>query len=357
MPSETMCTPGQGWHDWNVWEHPHPTTSQDCSELRPIPEEGQHDSCSSSLQRCYVAWGVWGDSHPTSWQDCSELRPIPQEGHQDSCSASGQTWYEDWSMCEDSHASTASQPADEGLIGEVARRGLLPSLPWLQAEPGATCLVELGRGGYGVVHLVDYGGELLVRKRFYDARLMDDEAYALWLLQGAGGTPLLRSALKEPPTLYMTYCGCDTLEAFFHSGPEARQMLQVMLDLAQQVAQIHAKGVVHLDLKADNVMVQGTHARIIDVGLAALPGQRLPFKNVDLRRVNWMCPQAALRGPVTYEADVYSLGRLLQRAQHMLAGQPVSRQLAVLASHALAEHPSHRPALPFLIAALRTLTH
>uniref|UniRef100_A0A0P4W7G3 Protein kinase domain-containing protein n=1 Tax=Scylla olivacea TaxID=85551 RepID=A0A0P4W7G3_SCYOL len=295
------------------------------------------------------------------WQDdCDDWEEAcPTTGdkkHEESQAASGQRWHDDWNVWEDPHLTTDHQPAEEGLLGEVIRRGLT-NLPWLEAEPGAVSLLELGRGSYGVVHLVDYGGELLVRKRFYEANLMDDEAYALWLLEGAGGVPILRGVVKEPPTLYMTYCGCVTLEAFFESRPEAGLLLEVLLDLAQRVAEIHDKGLVHLDLKGDNVMVQDTHTRIIDVGLAALPGQCVPFKDVDLHRVNWMCPQAAMRGPITYEADVYSLGRLLQRAQQMLAGQPVSGQLALLVSHTLAEDPRHRPTLATLTAALRHLMH
>ncbi|MPC77425.1 hypothetical protein E2C01_071878 [Portunus trituberculatus] len=69
-----------------------------------------------------------------------------------------------------------------------------------------------------------------------------------------------------------------------------------------------------------------------------------------------MCPRVSLRGAVTYEADVYSLGRLLQRVQQMLAGQPVSCQLALLDSHALVEDPRHRPSLVTLTAVLHTLT-
>lgn len=76
---------------------------------------------------------------------------------------------------------------------------------------------------------------------------------------------------------------------------------------------------VHQDLKGENVIVQDTHTCIIDVGLSALPDQCVPFKDVNLRRVNWV-----LGGPVTYEADNYSLRRLLQRTQHILLGEPVS---------------------------------
>uniref|UniRef100_A0A0P4W4D1 Protein kinase domain-containing protein n=1 Tax=Scylla olivacea TaxID=85551 RepID=A0A0P4W4D1_SCYOL len=268
------------------------------------------------------------------WQDdCDDWEEAcPTTGdkkHEESQAASGQRWHDDWNVWEDPHLTTDHQPAEEGLLGEVIRRGLT-NLPWLEAEPGAVSLLELGRGSYGVVHLVDYGGELLVRKRFYEANLMDDEAYALWLLEGAGGVPILRGVVKEPPTLYMTYCGCVTLEAFFESRPEAGLLLEVLLDLAQRVAEIHDKGLVHLDLKGDNVMVEVDRtqkrkrwakckvtlvdfAMLGDYGEHPLGVQRvmfLPHNDPALMRKERVCSEVT---------DVFSMGYLLHRTLPLLA--------------------------------------
>ena len=51
----------------------------------------------------------------------------------------------------------------------------------------------------------------------------------------------------------------------------------MLLQLSLKVGEMHAKGLVHLDLKSDNVMVQykgggNLQVHIIDVGLATLPG-------------------------------------------------------------------------------------
>lgn len=110
-----------------------------------------------------------------------------------------------------------------------------------------------------------------------------DEAYALTMLHGAGGTPILKGMIREPLTILMSYCGVLTLGEFLESSPRSEQLLQLLLDLSVKVGEIHAKGLVHLDLKGDNVMVKQTggdavEVYIIDVGLAALPGQRVPFK-------------------------------------------------------------------------------
>ncbi len=122
--------------------------------------------------------------------------------------------------------------------------------------------------------------------------------------------------------------------------------------------EIHAKGLVHLDLKSDNVMVQRIapdtfEARIIDVGLATMPGNRMPFHNVDLQKINWMCPQVAQGGPVTFAADVYSLGRLMTDVQKYLQVHPSLSVVLQMARHSLAEDPHDRPTLTTLIAVLR----
>lgn len=52
-----------------------------------------------------------------------------------------------------------------GLAGEFYRRGF-SSLPWMDVDtaPPILALVKLGEGTYGKVDLVDFGGEVMVRK-------------------------------------------------------------------------------------------------------------------------------------------------------------------------------------------------
>lgn len=107
----------------------------------------------------------------------------------------------------------------QGLEAEFYLRGF-SSLPWINMDtaPQVFPLQELGEGTYGKVDLVIYDGEVLVRKQFkgsYDLT----EAYALTMLQGAGGTPLLKGVIEEPLTLFMSYCGMVTLEDFLEGKP------------------------------------------------------------------------------------------------------------------------------------------
>ena len=265
-----------------------------------------------------------------------------------------------------SSSSSPEQPsALPGLsrLGEEFLRRGFCSLPWVDVAtaPPVQPLLMLGAGTYGKVDLVDWGGEVLVRKKFrFSNSLL--EAYALTMLQGAGGTPILRGVIKKPLTVFMTYCGNLTLKSFLKSSPKSEQVVQVLLQLSMKLGELHAKGLVHLDLKGDNVMVQhkgggNLQVHIIDVGLAALPGQCIPFKQGAEDRADWMCPQVKRRGPVTFAADVYSLGRLITKAEDLLQGHPAAHVLDMLADKALAEDPTHRPALTAITAILRAHAH
>ncbi|MPC77426.1 hypothetical protein E2C01_071879 [Portunus trituberculatus] len=173
--------------------------------------------------------------------------------HEASQTTSGQGWHDDWNVWEDPHPTTDNPPAEEGLLGELILRKL-PNLPWVEAESGVVFLVELGRGSCG-----DYCGELLVRKRFYETNAKDDEAYSLWLLGGSRrcANPARLSegaALPLRDLLRLRHTG-----GVLRLGPEAGRLLEVLFDLTLRVVEIHTSGLVHLDLKGENVMVQDTH--------------------------------------------------------------------------------------------------
>ena len=269
-----------------------------------------------------------------------------------------------------SHKVYATSSKDNAPLGPQESRGLtleffhrgFRGLPWINEDnaPPVIPLQHLGEGTYGTVDLVDCGGQVLVRKQFHHHKYDLGEAYALMMLQGAGGTPILKGMIKKPLTIFMTLCGKVTLREFLKSRPRSKHVLQVLLELSVKVGEMHAKGLVHLDLKDDNVMVQRTEedtveVQIIDVGLAALPGQRIRQKQDNVHRFDWICPQVLRRGPITFAADVYSLGRLMARVGRHLQAHPAKDELHMLATQALAENPHDRPTLETLITELQSI--
>jgi class 3 adenylate cyclase len=89
--------------------------------------------------------------------------------------------------------------------------------------------------------------------------------------------------------------------------------LAIAMDVCRGLAFIHERGVVHRDLKPQNVFLGSDgKARIGDFGLAlALERSRITQYGMMLGTVAYMPPEQALGGDVTGRSDLYSLGAML----------------------------------------------
>jgi eukaryotic-like serine/threonine-protein kinase len=104
--------------------------------------------------------------------------------------------------------------------------------------------------------------------------------------------------------------------------PEATRILREVVDA---LAYAHANGVVHRDIKPDNVMLSGRHALVADFGIAKALSevnapQQLTSFGVAIGTPQYMAPeQAAGDADIDFRADIYSVGIV---AYEMLAGRP-----------------------------------
>jgi serine/threonine-protein kinase len=85
------------------------------------------------------------------------------------------------------------------------------------------------------------------------------------------------------------------------------------LELAEALAAIHARGIVHLDLKLENVvMTADGQPKLTDFGSAACPAERLDDDDDELSGTPRVMSPEHIRGqPLDGRADLYSLGVLL----------------------------------------------
>jgi tetratricopeptide (TPR) repeat protein/tRNA A-37 threonylcarbamoyl transferase component Bud32 len=104
--------------------------------------------------------------------------------------------------------------------------------------------------------------------------------------------------------------------------PEAARLLR---DVADALSYAHTRGVVHRDIKPDNVMLSGRHALVVDFGVAkavseATGRQTLTTLGVALGTPAYMAPEQAAADPhVDHRADIYALGAL---GYELLTGRP-----------------------------------
>ena len=129
-----------------------------------------------------------------------------------------------------------------------------------------------------------------------------------------------------------------------------KDAVRVLRDVAAALAYAHEHGLVHRDIKPDNVMLSGGEALVTDFGVAkalsvsATAGDSgLTSLGVALGTPAYMAPEQAAADPqVDHRADLYAWGCL---AYECLAGQPpfTGRQPAALLAAHMAERP--RPSI------------
>jgi serine/threonine-protein kinase len=139
--------------------------------------------------------------------------------------------------------------------------------------------------------------------------------------------------------------------------------VRILRDVADALAYAHQRGVVHRDIKPDNVLLSGQHALVTDFGVAkALESSTgessLTSLGVALGTPAYMSPeQAAAESHVDHRADIYAFGCL---AYEMLTGRPPFAGMTaqqVLAAHVTQRAEpviSRRAACPPALAALVT---
>ena len=103
------------------------------------------------------------------------------------------------------------------------------------------------------------------------------------------------------------------------------EALQVAIDATEALVHAHAAGVVHRDIKPDNVLLSGGPAIVVDFGIAKAVGHArdattLTTEGMSIGTPAYMAPeQAAADRDIDHRADIYAVGALLFE---MLTGAP-----------------------------------
>lgn len=233
-----------------------------------------------------------------------------------------------------------------------------------------TFIKKLGTGGYGEVWLVrDRRGRLLALKRLLDraadfVSALRDEAIKLFRLRGAPGVVQLvdHDLDGDDPCIVMELADGTLLDRI--NGPlPAKASASIAFHIVKAVQGAHARGIVHRDIKPDNIFIKGKSVVLGDFGLGK-GAESLLLTIGGAGTPGYMAPEQ-IDGPAFAQADVYGVGATIF---HMLTGRrpPADRaeldprwfvrecpaELANLVRRMTASNPIDRPLLPQVAVAL-----
>ena len=209
-----------------------------------------------------------------------------------------------------------------------------------------TIVDEIGRGGMGTVYLAHddaLGREVAIKvsNGVPDAeveRRLQDEAHILASLEHPGIVPIHDSGRLADGRLFyvMKRVRGATLPVHLRANAPLSEKLGIFERICDAVNFAHAHGVVHRDLKPDNVMI-GPFGEVLvmDWGVAKT-GAGSEARVIGTR--GFMAPEQERGEEIDLRADVYSLGAVLA----WLAGDRPSRPIRAICGRAMAADPRDR---------------
>jgi tRNA A-37 threonylcarbamoyl transferase component Bud32 len=119
----------------------------------------------------------------------------------------------------------------------------------------------------------------------------------------------------EPCFMVCKYVSGGSLSAYLYRQKKRDLdcVWRVLLGVTRGLQLLHRKGIVHADLKGDNILVEGDSAMITDFGMSFFAAETHPeFGN--LGAIRWRAPEFIATKKASFEADVYSLGMCIIEA-------------------------------------------
>ena len=233
----------------------------------------------------------------------------------------------------------------------------------LQAALGDAYTLERELGGGGMSRVFVARDEALARLVVVKALLPELasvvsvrrfalEVHAAATLQHPHVVPVLRAGhtADETPFYLMPFVQGETLRSRMSRGPvRFAEAVDLLADVAKALGAAHEAGLVHRDVKPDNILITGGAAVVTDFGIAHAIHEareetldsRLTATGSSLGTPAYLAPEQAAGDAIDARTDVYSWGVV---AYEMVAGHhPFPR--ATTGRQLIVAHMAERPAM------------
>jgi eukaryotic-like serine/threonine-protein kinase len=191
-------------------------------------------------------------------------------------------------------------------------------------------LEKLGEGGMGVV----YKAEDLKLKRIVALKFLPQHLTSTEELRARFQQEAQAAATLNHPNICTIHAieehdGQQFIDMEFVDGETMRTKLPIQrvgdavsyaIQIGEALTEAHGKGIVHRDIKADNIMVNTKNQiKVMDFGLAKLKGSmKLTRASSTVGTLAYMAPEQISGGSVDARSDIFSFGVVLYE---MLTGQ------------------------------------
>jgi eukaryotic-like serine/threonine-protein kinase len=238
----------------------------------------------------------------------------------------------------DTHQRLGSSPtigADNGEPDEERRPSGKTSLIGRNLGKNYRVIEPIGAGGMGIVYLVEH---TKLKKRFAAKVLNSElamnveacarfevEAHAVSQLDHDNIINVIDYGTSEEGLVFlvMEYLKGRTLQTRMDQAPLSREeLLAVMLQVCHALGCAHEAGIVHRDMKPDNIFLNERMrgrpplVKVLDFGISkardvSLRDGRITKQGQVLGSPEYMSPEAARGDEVDSRADIYAVGIML----------------------------------------------
>ncbi|WP_372371582.1 protein kinase [Candidatus Uabimicrobium sp. HlEnr_7] len=199
-------------------------------------------------------------------------------------------------------------------------------------------LSQIGQGGMGVVYKARQKNPnrlvaiKIIKTSYTNARRFQREMEIISQLNHPCiGKVYSANAEDGCKYLVMDYIRGESLNSYLEKNSiSLKQKLKIFLKIAEALSYAHKKGVIHRDIKPDNIMVTTEGVPVlIDFGLA----KRMDSREFDLTKTgevmgspHYMSPEqvSGKRSAINHRTDIYSMGTILYElicGQRMFLGE------------------------------------